>query len=385
MSPLAGHKIAIVHDWLVTRGGAERVLEKIVEIFPHAGMFTVVDHYSDADRQFIQGKSSQTTFIQKLPRSRSKYRSYLPLMPVAIEQLDLSGYDIVISSSHAVAKAVLVGPNQFHVSYVHSPMRYAWDLQNQYLREAKLNRGLRTVFARWMLHKVRMWDARTSVGVDAFVANSNFIARRICKSYRRHATVIYPPVDTDAFSLHLPKEPFYLTASRLVPYKKVPEIVDAFRQMPDKKLVVVGGGPDLSIVKSMSTPNIEILGYQPFSTLLSLMQRANAFIFNAEEDFGIVPVEAQACGTPVIAYGQGGVRESVRDGSEGAPTGVFYNGQDAASIVSAVGRFEADRTRFDPYACRENALRFSSETFKRRFEHFVIEGYESFRSEIGRR
>lgn len=242
MSPLAGHKIAIVHDWLVTRGGAERVLEKIVEIFPHADMFTVVDHYSDADRQFIQGKSSQTTFIQKLPRSRSKYRSYLPLMPVAIEQLDLSGYDIVISSSHAVAKAVLVGPNQFHVSYVHSPMRYAWDLQNQYLREAKLNRGLRTVFARWMLHKVRMWDARTSVGVDAFVANSNFIARRICKSYRRHATVIYPPVDTDAFSLHLPKEPFYLTASRLVPYKKVPEIVDAFRQMPDKKLVVVGGG-----------------------------------------------------------------------------------------------------------------------------------------------
>ncbi|HDR9228358.1 glycosyltransferase family 4 protein [Burkholderia vietnamiensis] len=385
MSPLAGHKIAIVHDWLVTRGGAERVLEKIVEIFPHADMFTVVDHYSDADRQFIQGKGSQTTFIQKLPRSRSKYRSYLPLMPVAIEQLDLSGYDIVISSSHAVAKAVLVGPNQFHVSYVHSPMRYAWDLQNQYLREAKLNRGLRTVLARWMLHKVRMWDARTSVGVDAFVANSNFIARRICKSYRRHATVIYPPVDTDAFSLHLPKEPFYLTASRLVPYKKVPEIVDAFRQMPDKKLVVVGAGPDLPIVKSMSTPNIEILGYQPFSTLLSLMQRANAFIFNAEEDFGIVPVEAQACGTPVIAYGQGGVRESVRDGSEGAPTGVFYDGQDAASIVSAVGRFEADRTRFDPYACRENALRFSSETFKRRFEHFVIEGYESFRSEIGRR
>ncbi|AIO30757.1 glycosyl transferases group 1 family protein [Burkholderia cenocepacia] len=382
MSPLAGHKIAIVHDWLVARGGAERVLEKIIEIFPHADVFTVVDHYSNADRQFIGGKRSRTTFIQNLPFSRTKYRSYLPLMPIAIEQIDLSGYDIVISSSHAVAKAVLVGPNQFHVSYVHSPMRYAWDLQNQYLREANLNRGLRTVLARWMLHKVRMWDARTSVGVDAFATNSNFIARRISKSYRRHATVIYPPVDTEAFSLHPLKEPFYLTASRLVPYKKVPSIVDAFRQMPDKKLVVVGSGPDLALVKSLYAPNVEILGYQPFATLLSLMQRASAFIFNAEEDFGIVPVEAQACGTPVIAYGQGGVRESVRDGSEGAPTGIFYDAQDASSIVRAVQQFESDRAIFDPYVCRENALRFSVETFKNRFEQFVNEGYASFRRDV---
>ncbi len=379
MSILSGRRVAIVHDWLVARGGAERVLEKIVEIFPDADVFTVVDHYSDADRQFIGGKRSRTTFIQKLPFSRSKYRSYLPFMPLAIEQLDLSGYDIVISSSHAVAKAVLVGPDQFHVSYVHSPMRYAWDLQNQYLREARLNRGLRTVFARWMLHKVRMWDARTAVGVDAFAANSNFIARRINKSYRRQATVIYPPVDTDAFSLHVPKEPFYLTASRLVPYKKVPAIVEAFRQMPDKKLVVVGTGPELQLVKSLSAPNIEILGYQPFATLLSLMQRASAFVFNAEEDFGIVPVEAQACGTPVIAYGQGGVCESVRDGSEGSPTGVFYDAQDAMSIASAVRQFELNRERFDPHVCRENALRFSADSFKHRFERFVSDGYAAFR------
>jgi glycosyltransferase involved in cell wall biosynthesis len=382
MTNLSTLKIAVVHDWLVTRGGAERVLEAIVEVFPHADLFAVVDFYTDAERKYIGGKKVKTTFVQNLPWARSNYRSYLPLMPLAIEQLDLKGYDIVISSSHAVAKAVLVGPDQFHASYIHSPMRYAWDLQNQYLSEANLRKGLKSIMARWMLHKLRLWDVRTSSGVDAFIANSGYIARRIDKVYRRPSTVIYPPVDTDAFVIRHEKEPFYLTASRLVPYKKVPAIAEAFRLMPDKKLVVVGTGPDFKKLHDISAPNIEIIGQQSFASLLSLMQRATAFIFNAEEDFGIVAVEAQACGTPVIAFGRGGVTESVRNVGKERPTGVFYKGQDAESIVSGVLEFESMSVNFDPLDCRENALKFSSDVFKSKFSEFIINSYVNFRRSV---
>jgi glycosyltransferase involved in cell wall biosynthesis len=382
MINLSSLKVAVVHDWLVTRGGAERVLEAIVEVFPHADLFAVIDFYSDAERNYIGGKKVKTTFVQNLPWARSKYRNYLPLMPLAIEQLDFKGYDIIISSSHAVAKAVLVGPDQFHASYIHSPMRYAWDLQNQYLSEANLRKGLKSIMARWMLHKLRLWDVRTSSGVDAFIANSGYIARRIDKVYRRTSTVIYPPVDTDAFVIRHKKEPFYLTASRLVPYKKVPAIVEAFRQMPDKKLVVVGAGPDFKRLREISAPNIEILGQQSFANLLSLMQRATAFVFNAEEDFGIVAVEAQACGTPVIAFGRGGVTESVRNIGKERPTGIFYKGQDAESIVSGVLEFESMPVNFDPLDCRENALKFSSDVFKTKFREFISDSYRDFRQSV---
>ncbi|MFM0095239.1 glycosyltransferase family 4 protein [Paraburkholderia nemoris] len=371
-------KIAIVHDWLVTRGGAERVLEEMVQVFPHADIFAVIDFYSDADRKHIGGKRARTTFIQNLPYAKSLYRNYLPLMPLAVEQLEFKGYDIIISSSHAVAKAVLVGPDQFHASYVHSPMRYVWDLQNQYLSEANLKKGLKSLIARWMLHRLRLWDARTACGVDAFIANSDYIGRRIDKVYRRKSTVIYPPVDTDAFALRQEKEEFYLTASRLVPYKKVPAIVDAFRQMPDKKLVVVGAGPDLHRLAEIPAPNVEILGHQSFSSLISLMQRAKAFVFNAEEDFGIVAVEAQACGTPVIAFGRGGVTESVRSIGREKPTGLFYKGQDAESIISGVLEFESMSSYFSPVNCRENSLKFSKDVFRKKLIRFVADSYGDF-------
>jgi len=239
-TPHAGHaaqrvRVAIVHDWLVTYAGAERVLEQIVACFPDADLFALVDFLED--RSFIRGKPVTTSFIQKLPKAKTKYRSYLPLMPLAIEQLDLSAYDVVISSSHAVAKGVLTGPDQVHVSYVHSPIRYAWDLQHQYLNESKLTAGPKSALARLILHYIRNWDVRTANSVDSFVSNSDFIARRIKKVYQRDADVINPPVDVEAFSILEQKEDFYLTASRMVPYKKIDLIVEAFAKMPERRLV----------------------------------------------------------------------------------------------------------------------------------------------------
>ncbi|MGE4530468.1 MAG: glycosyltransferase family 4 protein, partial [Acidithiobacillus sp.] len=305
-------RIAIIHDWLTTYAGAERVLEQLLILCPQADLFSVCDFVPEQERGFLRGKTPKTTFIQKLPAARKHYRNYLPLMPLAIEQLDLSGYDIVLSSSHAVAKGVLTGPDQLHISYVHSPIRYAWDLQHQYLRESGLERGVKGRIVQWLLHKIRQWDLRTANGVDCFVANSNFIARRIWKVYRREAAVVYPPVDVSGFALHADKEDFYFTASRMVPYKKMDLIVDAFSNMPDKRLVVIGDGPDMKKIRSKAGANIQFLGYQPFDVLRDYMQRAKAFVFAAEEDFGITPVEAQACGTPVIAYGRGGALETVR-------------------------------------------------------------------------
>lgn len=214
-------KVAVIHEWLVDYSGSERVVEQILKIFPDADLFAQVEFLPPNLKPFIQNKSVKTSFIQKLPLARKKYRTYLPLMPLAVEQFDVSGYDLIISSAHAVSKGVLTGPDQLHISYVHSPMRYAWDLQHQYLRESGLDKGVKGWVAKWLLHKIRLWDLRTANGVDAFTANSRFIARRIHKVYGREATVIYPPVDISAFTLKEKKEDFYLTASRMVPYKKI--------------------------------------------------------------------------------------------------------------------------------------------------------------------
>ncbi|WP_322011908.1 glycosyltransferase family 4 protein [Paraburkholderia sp. J12] len=355
-------RVAIVHDWLVTYAGAERVLEQIIACFPEADLFAVVDFVEEKDRAFLHGKRVTTSFIQRLPLARKKYRTWLPLMPLAIEQLDVSAYDVVISSSHAVAKGVLTGPDQFHLSYVHSPIRYAWDLQHQYLQESQLTRGTKSVLARLILHYIRNWDVRTANSVDQFVANSEFIARRIHKVYQRDAAVVYPPVDIEAFALETRKDDFYLTASRLVPYKKIDLIVEAFARMPERKLVVIGDGPDMQKVRAKATPNVEVMGYQPFAVLHDRMRRAKAFVFAAEEDFGISVVEAQACGTPVIAYGKGGALETVREGTR--PTGLFFEEQRAEAIIAAVEAFEREPGYFRPEDCRANAERFSAARFR---------------------
>lgn len=365
-------KIAIVCDWLVTYAGAEKVLEQMLNVFPEADLFAVVDFLPEGQRDFIKNKKVTTTFIQNLPRARKKYRNYLPFMPIAIEQIDLSGYDVVISSSHCVAKGVLTGPDQIHISYVHSPVRYAWDLQHQYLREAGLTHGLKSKIARLIMHYMRIWDTRTSNGVDYFIANSHFIARRIWKCYRREAEVIYPPVDVDKFTFCDKKEDFYLTASRMVPYKKMDLIVEAFSKMPDKQLIVIGQGPDFNKIKKLAGPNVKLMGYQPDSVLQDYMQRAKAFIFAAEEDFGITPVEAQACGTPVIAYGKGGSLETVRGyGEMEKPTGIFFSNQKVQDLVDAVSSFEEISQDITAKDCRENAEKFAISVFRKRFSDFV--------------
>lgn len=371
-------KISLVHEWLQSYAGSEQVSASILNVFPEAKLYSVIDFLTDKQRQSFLNKKAETTFIQKLPGAKKHYQKYLPLMPLAIEQLNVSDADIVISSTHAVAKGVLTGPDQLHISYVHSPMRYAWDLQHQYLRESKLDRGVKGWVAKWLLHKLRIWDYRTACGVDHFVANSHFIARRIKKVYGREADVIYPPVAVREFQLTEKKENYYLTASRMVPYKRMDLIVEAFAAMPEKRLVVIGDGPDFEKIKSKASPNIELLGFCEFSVLKEHMQNAKAFVFAAEEDFGIIPVEAQACGTPVIAFGKGGALETVIPETNHMPTGVFFPEQTVSSLVTAVEHFENNQNVFSAINCRENAEKFSKERFQQEISIYVETKWREF-------
>jgi len=359
------------------------VLEQVLKCFPEADLFSLVDFLKPEQRGFILNKTVCTSFLQKMPFSRRSFRKYFPLMPLAVEQFDLSRYKLVISSSHSVAKGVITGPDQLHVCYCHSPMRYAWELQHQYLVEARLDHGLIGWATKAMLHRARLWDLRTANGVDEFIANSQFIARRIWKVYRRGARVIYPPVDVEAFSLKEQKEDFYLTVSRLVPYKRVNLIVEAFKRMPGKRLVVIGDGPQLDAIRASAPVNVDILGFQEFETVVQYMQRARCFVFAAEEDFGICVAEAQSCGTPVIAFGRGGTREIIREEPSKHPTGLFFRAQTAEAIVDSVNAFEENRGRFLPEHCRNNATRFSVERFRKEFADFCDEALTRTRREAG--
>jgi glycosyltransferase involved in cell wall biosynthesis len=362
-------RIAIVHDWLPLYGGAERVLEQMLHVLPNADLFSMIDAIPEGERQFLHDKKVTTSVIQKLPFAKTKYRGYLPLMPLAVEQFDLSRYDIVISSSYAVAKGVLTGPDQLHVCYCHSPIRYGWDLQHEYLNGSGFIKGW---IMRALLHYVRLWDTRTANGVDKFVANSRFISRRIRKAYGRNADVIYPPVNIGAFNLQEEKQDYYLTASRLVPYKKIDLVVEAFAKMPGRELRVIGDGPEWAKIAAKATPNVKLLGYQENDALAAQMRGARAFIFPAQEDFGIVPVEAQACGTPVIGYARGGSTETVVDGV----TGVLVDSQTPDAIRAAVCEFE--NRRFEPVKIRQNAERFSIERFRKEFSELVENAWGQF-------
>lgn len=370
--------IGIVADWLVTYAGAEKVLAELFNIYPEATLYSVIDFLSDKDREKIGGVKANTTFIQKMPYAKNKYQKYLPILPFAIEQLDVSCHDVIISSSHAVAKGVLTGPDQLHISYVHSPIRYAWDLQHQYLKNAGLSSGLKGMMAKYFLSKMRIWDYRTANGVDHFIANSHFIARRIKKVYGRSADVIYPPVNVDKFVINEKKDEYYLTASRMVPYKRIDLIVEAFSHMPDKKLVVIGDGSEMKKVKSLAGRNVEILGYQDDDTLINYMKNAKAFVFCAEEDFGITPVEAQACGTPVIAFGKGGSLETIIPIGNRNSTGVFFDSQNVKSIINAVELFEKNKHEFSPLSCRKNSERFSEQRFRIEMNEYVSNKWNEF-------
>ncbi|HEV7404011.1 MAG TPA: glycosyltransferase family 4 protein [Chthoniobacteraceae bacterium] len=367
-------RIAIVHDWLPLYGGAERVLEQMLQVFPQADLFSMIDLIPPEARGFLLNKPVRTSFIQRLPFARKHYRSYLALMPLAVEQFDLRGYDLVISNSYAVAKGVLTGPDQLHICYCCSPIRYAWDMQAQYLEEGGLTSGLKGMIAKTVLHYIRLWDSRTAAGVNHFLTLSRYIGRRIKKTYGRESTVIYPPVDIDKFQVGGSKEDFYFTASRMVPYKRIDLIVEAFSRMPGRRLIVLGDGPEMAKVRSKAGPNVQLLGYQDDEVMRDHMQRARAFVFAAEEDFGIVPVEAQACGTPVIAYGKGGVRETVLAGV----TGVFFDEQTVEAVVRVVEEFEGKPGGFDAAKVRANAERFSPALFRAEFAEFVEAKWSEF-------
>jgi len=351
-------KIALVHDWYYVNGGAEKVVKAINDVFPECEHFALFDIMSDQDKlKILNTTNVTTTFVQKLPFISKLHRKYLQLYPYAIEQLDLREFDIIISSSSSVAKGVLTNSNQVHICYCHSPMRYAWDLYHNYIEESGFNQITR-MYAKHVLHKLRLWDVMSSNRVDFFIANSNYISKRIKKVYRRDAKVIYPPVNTDYFSLDKnAARDYYFTASRMVSYKKIDLIVDAFVKN-GKKLVVAGDGPEFKKIKSIAKDNIVFLGHVSNEKLKQYLQNAKAFIFAAEEDFGIAPVEAQACGTPVIAYGKGGALETVIDNK----TGVFYYQQNVESLQDAIKKF--DNLTFDYSAIREHSLKFSTQNFK---------------------
>ena len=374
----SGMRIAVVHEWLATYAGSEKVLGEILSLYPEADLFAVVDFLPEHNRAFLGGRRVNVSFIQQLPLARKRFRWYLPLMPLAIEQLDLSGYDLIISSSHAVSKGVLTRGDQLHISYVHSPIRYAWDLQEQYLNRAAGLGRIKSAMARLLMHYLRMWDVRTSTGVDRFIANSQFVARRIMKTYRRPATVLYPPVNVYQFPFTEQKEDFYVTVSRLVPYKRVDLLLDAFARMPHRELVVLGGGSELSKLRQKAPHNVHIKGTVSDAEVRDHLARAKAFVYAGEEDFGISMVEAQACGTPVLAFARGGAAEIVVD----RQTGLLFDRQSPEAIVESVCEFER-QWRFDRSRISRNASRFSVNRFREGFRKIVNDVIREHRRDGG--
>ena len=364
-------RVAVVHEWLLEKAGSEQVTEAILRRFPRAELFTLIDRLPAADRGMLDGHPVRTSFLQRLPGLPGTLKYAVPLMPLAIEQFDLAEFDLVISSSHTVAKGVIVSPDTLHLCYCHSPMRYAWDLQATYLRTERLDRGARGLAARLMLHRMRIWDHRSAAGVDAFCANSAFVARRIQKAYRRDAQVIPPPVAAQP-QLGLAREAGrYVTVSRLVNYKRVDLLVEAFRAMPQRRLVVIGTGPDAARLRAAAPPNVQFAGFLPLAEMRAEVARAQAFLFAAIEDFGIAPVEAMGLGTPVIALRRGGAAETVLGLDSERPTGVFFDAQTPEAIVDAIERFERSSSRIEPAHCISRAAAYAPEAFDRRFGAWV--------------
>lgn len=361
-------KIAILHDWLATYAGAERVLEQFITMFPDADVYSLVDFIPENHRKFLQGKKVRTSFIQKLPFASTKFRNYLPLFYSAVRAWDLSQYDLILSSSHCMVKNVRTRPGQLHLCYCHSPVRYAWDMQDEYLDQTGLNSGLKGLLIRTVMAYVRKMDLQATSGVTQFIANSSFIGERIKACYGRDSVVVNPPVMTDEFTFEPKKQDYYVTASRMVPYKHMYLIAEAFAQMPDKNLVIIGDGPEMPKVQAAAEghPNINVMGYQKFAVLKQHMQQAKAFVFAAKEDFGITPVEAMACGTPVIAFGEGGILDSVIPAGKTSPTGILYPEQTPQSLIKAVKSFEKPGTHLTAENCRKRAENFSPEHFRER-------------------
>ncbi len=370
-------RLAVVHDWLTARGGAERTLEVILGLFPRATLYTLVYNPRLFGDSVISKRPVRTSFLDRLPGSRKHYRTLLPLMPLAIEQLRLADHVIVLSISNAVSHGVLVGHDQLHINYILTPMRYIWALQEEYLRSRPLRSPLRSAAFRLLAHYLRLWDVAAAQRVDHFVAISQWVAQRVWRAYRRESEVIYPPVDVERFLPLSPREDYYVTVSRLVPYKRVALLVEAFNRH-SRPLLVIGDGPERRSLEAKAGPNIRFLGWQSDAEVAALLGRAKAFVFAAEEDFGIAPLEAQAAGCPVIAYGRGGVRETVIDGE----TGLFFEEPTAESLLEALTDFEANAGAFDAAAIRRHSERFRRERFEGEFRRMIDEQWKRFRARM---
>ncbi|WP_009634118.1 glycosyltransferase [Synechocystis sp. PCC 7509] len=374
-------KYALVHEWLTPKatGGSELVVQAIINSLEAVDLYALIDFESTNPQSYLFGRSIGTTFLQQLPYSQNGVQKYLPLLPFAIEQLDLRSYDIILSSSHTVAKGVLTSPTQMHVCYCHTPMRFAWELTFDYLRSSQMGRGVPGIFTRYLLHQLRQWDVLTANRVDYFIANSQNTARRIWRSYRRKATVIYPPVNIERFPFVDVKQDFYVTVSRLVSYKQVNLIVQAFNQL-QRPLIVIGEGPELNTLRKLAAPNVQILGAQSNEVVEKYLSQAKAFIYAAYEDFGIAVVEAQACGTPVIAYGAGGALETVVDICEQPKngTGLFFKTQTVAALVAAVEKFEGYAKNFHSEIVYTHARQFAPTIFQKRYLNFVENSWQQF-------
>lgn len=356
-------KVAIVHDWLVTNAGAEKVLRALINIYPEADIFSLVDFLDQNQREEILcGRGAKTSFIQKLPFAKNHFRNYFFLFPTAIESFDLKSYDLIISSSWAVAKGVKKHKHQLHISYCYTPIRYAWDLYDEYTKSLKQPKK---IIVQATLAYIRKWDIKTLQRVDYFIADSIFVQERIKRIYDRDSIVIYPPVETQKFTFKEPKEDFYLTASRLVPYKKTKLIVEAFNEIGDKKLVVIGSGEEYEAIKRVAKANISVLGFCEDKVLIDYMQRAKAFIYAAVEDFGIVPIEAMACGTPLIALNQGATAETLKDGI----SGIHFEKQTKEEIIKAISRFE--ETIFDLKAISKDTQKYALQRFQDEIKSFI--------------
>lgn len=378
MKPLSDARVAIVHEWPVMYVGSEQVVAGMLEVFPQADLYALAHDPEKLKGTPLEKVPVRTSFIQSLPKAKEKYRSYLPLMPLEVEQFDLRSYDLIISSNHDVAKGVLTRADQLHVSYVYTPLRYAWDLYQDYLIDSGMERGVKSWISRPILHYIRLWDAVATNRADAYLTLSRYVARRIWRTYRRPARVIYPPVNVVRYRPDLPREDFFITVSRFVPYKRIDLIVETFTRM-GKPLVVIGDGPGSKRIQRAAGPTVKLLGYHPDEVVADYLQLARAFIFAAEEDFGIAPVEAQAAGCPVIAYGRGGALETVVGWPSSEPTGVFFDAQTPEALEVAANLFEAHRSEFDPEACRRNAERFGQDRFQSEFKAAVEKLWKRFR------
>jgi glycosyltransferase involved in cell wall biosynthesis len=360
-------KIALVHDFLTQDGGAEKVLQVFTEMYPEAPIYMLFYDKNKVSTIF-QNKNIITSFLQKIPFSHKSYQWFLPLMPIATEQLDLSDYDVVLSSTSAFMKGVITSDNATHVCYCHTPTRYLWTDTHDYIKNLPYN-GLIKFFIPFLLHKLRIWDLLATKRVDHFVANSHTVEKRISKYYKRESTVIYPPVECEKFKITQLKGDFYLCGARLVPYKKIDLVIEAFNKT-GKKLKVFGTGPEMNYLKKLAGDSVEILGKVSDTELIELYAQAKAFIHPQEEDFGITPVESMASGTPVIAYGVGGATETVIH----KKTGYLFNKQTPDALVHAIDEFE--KLQFNPQAIRQHALNFDKKKFKAEL-HQLISSYNT--------